>query len=86
MTEQALKGDFPKSIGCTGGLLNAAETEESSNPVSSPVPSHQQIFSHLVLLIPYFLIFSFGSIAVTFKPKFSRSFVNFPVLTMATAI
>ncbi len=28
MTEQALKGNFPKSIGSTGGLLNSAETEE----------------------------------------------------------
>ena len=28
MTEQALKGSFPQSIGSTGGLLNAAETEE----------------------------------------------------------
>ncbi len=28
MTEQALTGNFPKSIGSTGGLLNSAETEE----------------------------------------------------------
>ncbi len=28
MTEQALKGNFPQSIGSTGGLLNSAETEE----------------------------------------------------------
>ena len=28
MTEQALKGSFPQSIGSTGGLLNSAETEE----------------------------------------------------------
>ena len=28
MTEQALKGNLPKSIGSTGGLLNSAETEE----------------------------------------------------------
>ena len=28
MTEQTLKGSFPQAIGSTGGLLNAAETEE----------------------------------------------------------
>ena len=28
MTEQALKGKLPQSIGSTGGLLNSAETEE----------------------------------------------------------
>ena len=28
MTEQALTGNFPQSIGSTGGLLNSAETEE----------------------------------------------------------
>ena len=28
MTDQAIKGSFPKSIGSTGGLLNSAETEE----------------------------------------------------------
>tara|TARA_Y100001968_G_scaffold275941_1_gene269960 strand:- start:87 stop:515 length:429 start_codon:yes stop_codon:yes gene_type:complete len=28
MTEQTLQGNFPKSIGSTGGLLNSAETEE----------------------------------------------------------
>ncbi len=28
MTEKALKGSFPQSIGSTGGLLNSAETEE----------------------------------------------------------
>tara|TARA_Y100001968_G_scaffold123240_1_gene112187 strand:- start:1235 stop:1663 length:429 start_codon:yes stop_codon:yes gene_type:complete len=28
MTDSTLQGNFPKSIGSTGGLLNAAETEE----------------------------------------------------------
>ena len=28
MTEQVLTGNFPQSIGSTGGLLNSAETEE----------------------------------------------------------
>ena len=80
MTEQELKGNFPQSIGSTGGLLNSAETEEkyaitwsSSKAQAFELPTGGAALMNEGANLMYFArkeqCLALGTQLRTFKPK-----------------